>query len=73
VTDPIVRYFDDYAPGVTFDCGDVTVDEASIIAFAKDYDPQPFHVDPTARANPIAASCAPWSRRGTSTTSRCCA
>jgi acyl dehydratase len=46
VTDPVVRYFEDYAPGVTFDCGSIDVDESSIIAFAKDYDPQPFHVDP---------------------------
>jgi acyl dehydratase len=41
-----VRYFEDYAQGVTVDCGGVHVDEASIIAFAKEYDPQPFHVDP---------------------------
>ena len=26
------------------------VDEASIIAFAKEFDPQPFHVDPVAAA-----------------------
>jgi acyl dehydratase len=45
-TDPVVRYFEDFAPGVTFDCGTVSVDEAAIIAFAKEYDPQPFHVDP---------------------------
>jgi acyl dehydratase len=41
-----VRYFEDYVPGVTFDCDTVLVDEASIIAFARDYDPQPFHTDP---------------------------
>jgi acyl dehydratase len=45
-TDPVVRYFEDFAPGVTFDCGTVSVDEAAIVAFAKEYDPQPFHVDP---------------------------
>ena len=41
-----MRYFEDYVQGVTFGCGSVHVDEASIIAFAKEYDPQPFHVDP---------------------------
>ncbi|MBV9450588.1 MAG: MaoC family dehydratase [Streptosporangiaceae bacterium] len=46
-TDPVVRYFEDFAPGVTFDCGSVSVDEGSIVAFAKEYDPQPFHVDPS--------------------------
>ena len=44
--DPAVRYFADYAVGAVFDCGRVAVDEASIVAFAKEYDPQPFHVDP---------------------------
>jgi acyl dehydratase len=44
-------YFDDYAPGTTYDCGSVSVDEAAIISFAKDFDPQPFHVDPVAAAS----------------------
>jgi phosphohistidine phosphatase SixA/acyl dehydratase len=44
------RYFEDYAVGTTYDCGSVTVDEASIIAFASRFDPQPFHVDPVAAA-----------------------
>jgi acyl dehydratase len=44
-------YFDDYAPGTTYDCGSVSVSEADIIAFAKEYDPQPFHVDPVAAAS----------------------
>lgn len=44
---PVVRYFEDFAPGVTFDCGSVSVDEGAIVAFAKEYDPQPFHVDPS--------------------------
>jgi acyl dehydratase len=42
------RYFEDYVPGLTVDCGSFTMNEADIIAFAKDYDPQPFHVDPVA-------------------------
>ena len=46
-----LRYFDDYALGSTYDCGSVSIDEASIIAFAKEFDPQPFHVDPLAAAS----------------------
>jgi acyl dehydratase len=42
------RYFEDYVPGLTVDCGSFTMSEADIIAFAKEYDPQPFHVDPVA-------------------------
>jgi acyl dehydratase len=42
----VTRYFEDYVPGLTVDCGTVSVTEADIIAFAKEYDPQPFHVDP---------------------------
>jgi acyl dehydratase len=45
-----VRYFEDYVPGLTVDCGTFTLSEAEIIAFAKEYDPQPFHVDPAAAA-----------------------
>jgi acyl dehydratase len=30
------------------DCGSFMMSEADIIAFAKEYDPQPFHVDPVA-------------------------
>ena len=45
-----LRYFEDYAPGITYECGSVSIDEASIIAFAKEFDPQPIHVDPVAAA-----------------------
>jgi acyl dehydratase len=48
VNDRGLRYFEDYATGTTHECGSVSVDEASIIAFAKVFDPQPFHVDPAA-------------------------
>jgi acyl dehydratase len=54
VNDLGLRYFEDYALGSTYECGSVSVDEASIIAFAKEFDPQPFHVDPVAaRAGPF--------------------
>ena len=45
-----LRYFEDYVTGTTYDCGSVSVDEASIIAFAKEFDPQSFHADPVAAA-----------------------
>ncbi len=42
------RYFEDYIQGAIFDCGAIVVEEPEIIAFAKRYDPQPFHTDPEA-------------------------
>jgi acyl dehydratase len=51
VNDYGLRYFDDYVPGSTYDCGSVSIDQASIIAFTKEFDPQPFHVDPLAAAS----------------------
>ena len=50
MTDHGPTYFDDYAPGTTFDCGSVSVDEAEIISFAKTFDPQALHLDPEAAA-----------------------
>ena len=45
-----LRYFDDYLPGATYDCGSFSVNEAEILSFAIQFDPQPFHVDPSAAA-----------------------
>jgi acyl dehydratase len=50
VTDHGSRYFEDYALGVANECGSVSVDQASILAFAREFDPQPFHADPEAAA-----------------------
>jgi acyl dehydratase len=47
----MTRYFEDYVPGFTVDCGSFSVSEAEIIAFAKEFDPQPFHVDPVGAAD----------------------
>jgi acyl dehydratase len=44
-TERAARYFEDYVPGFSLDCGSFTMSEADIIAFAAKYDPQPFHVD----------------------------
>ena len=40
-----VHYLEDFAPGQVFDTGKHRVDKAEIFAFARQYDPQPFHVD----------------------------
>lgn len=48
MTDAI--YLEDLTVGRRFTAGPVTVSEAEIIAFAKRYDPQPFHTDPDAAA-----------------------
>jgi acyl dehydratase len=44
------RYLEDYEPGEVYTYGRVELDEASIVAFARLYDPQPFHIDPRAAA-----------------------
>jgi len=41
-------YFDDLAPGFTFETGERELPEAEIIAFARQWDPQSFHLDPEA-------------------------
>ena len=51
VNDHGLRYFEDYALGVTYECGSFSADAASIIHFAKEFDPQSFHVDPVAAAD----------------------
>ena len=50
MTDRALRYFGDYLPGASYDCGSVSISEAEIISFATQFDPQPFHVDPEAAA-----------------------
>jgi acyl dehydratase len=37
--------FEDFAPGRFFDLGTVVVDRDEMVAFARRFDPQPFHVD----------------------------
>jgi len=44
--DARVRYWEDYAVGETADLGSCRITEEEIVAFARKYDPQPFHVDP---------------------------
>jgi acyl dehydratase len=47
------RYLEDYLPGETYTYGTVTLTEESIVAFARQYDPQSFHLDAEAARNSI--------------------
>ena len=40
------RYFEDYVVGSVHRFGNIKVEEKEIIAFAKRFDPQVFHIDP---------------------------
>jgi acyl dehydratase len=46
-------YFDDFVPGQEIELGQRTVSEDEIIAFATQFDPQPFHIDREAAARSI--------------------
>src|SRR5450756_1412288 len=50
---PEHRYFEDYVAGAVHEFGTIAVEEAEIIAFAKRYDPQIFHIDPQAAKQTI--------------------
>jgi acyl dehydratase len=46
--------FEDFTAGRVFDLGTITIDRAEMLAFARRFDPQPFHLDPVAaEANPV--------------------
>ncbi len=47
------RTFDDYDVGEVFELGDLDVTEQDIVAFARQFDPQPFHVDADAARSSI--------------------
>jgi acyl dehydratase len=44
------RYFEDFVVGTVAEFGPIAVAEAEIIAFARQYDPQPIHTDPAVAA-----------------------
>ncbi|AXV76613.1 MULTISPECIES: MaoC family dehydratase [Ralstonia solanacearum species complex] len=50
---PYAFYFDDFEVGHTMEMGTYTVTEDEILTFARQYDPQPFHVDPEAAGRSI--------------------
>ena len=41
----LARYFDDFIVGQVFQSGEYQVTEDEIVAFARQYDPQPMHTD----------------------------
>jgi len=47
------RYFEDFSQGDTVELGQFSFTEADIIDFARKYDPQPMHLDPTAARDTI--------------------
>lgn len=48
-----VLYLEDLHPGQLFRTGDHPLSEDEIKAFARDYDPQPFHTDPQAARDSV--------------------
>lgn len=49
-------YFEDFTPGSTMSYGDLTVERDEIIAFAREFDPQPFHIDEEASRTTFVGS-----------------
>lgn len=47
------RYFEDYVEGTVREFGPAAISEEEIIAFGKQFDPQPFHTDPEAAKDSI--------------------
>lgn len=48
-----LRYFEDFAPGDELPLASHHVTRAEIVAFASEFDPQPFHVDEHAAADTL--------------------
>ena len=48
-----ILYLEDLEPGQIVELGSRSLSEDEIVAFARDYDPQPFHIDPKAAAETI--------------------
>ena len=45
--------FDDFEPGQVYELGSKVVSEDEIVAFARQFDPQPFHLDPEAAKDSV--------------------
>jgi acyl dehydratase len=64
------RTFEDFEPGEVYELGSTLVTEDDIVAFAREFDPQPFHVDPQAATESVFGgliasgwhTCAMWMR-----------
>jgi acyl dehydratase len=44
----VTLHFEDLVPGTVYDLGEATVHREEMLAFARRFDPQPFHADPDA-------------------------
>jgi acyl dehydratase len=52
--EPLILYFEDFTEGQVIELGTIPpLSEDEIIAFARQWDPQPFHVDPVAAKESI--------------------
>ncbi|MFM7585143.1 MAG: MaoC family dehydratase [Caldilinea sp.] len=49
----IEYYFENIEPGAVLQLGSRTVTAEEIVAFAREFDPQPFHIDPEAASQSI--------------------
>jgi acyl dehydratase len=47
------QYFEDFVVGQVFNSGRLQVDKEAIIAFASEFDPQPYHIDEEAARNSV--------------------
>ena len=45
-----LHYFEDLEIGDSFEFGPLTISREEVIAFASEFDPQPFHIDDAAAA-----------------------
>ncbi len=48
-----MRHFEDFEPGLELPLQPLTVTRAEIVAFAAEFDPQPFHLDEAAAADTL--------------------
>jgi acyl dehydratase len=48
-----MRYFEDFTPGQVFELGRRPITRDEIVAFAREFDPQPFHLDEAAARHTI--------------------
>ena len=48
-----MKYWEDFKVGEVIELGSCAITEAEVLAFARKYDPQPFHVDPEAARRSI--------------------
>jgi acyl dehydratase len=47
------QYFEDYHVGQLFNSSRLRVDKEAIVAFAREFDPQPYHLDEEAARNSV--------------------